>query len=434
MKVFLSWSGTRSRLLAAALRDWLPNVLQLVQPWMSDTDIRSGGRWSADLAKELEQTEIGIICVTPENQDTPWVMFEAGAISKVVATAAVIPYLYDLPSTELKGPLVQFQATAADREGTWKVLVAVNSALNTLALPAEILRRSFEKWWPDLEATVASIPDSREREPHARPDRELLEEVLVLAREGTRSQAEKALMVEQASQLKLQDFAVLTHHLQARLVATRAGLLGLQRHELSAAVLRRLGFISDITEDLLAFTYGVTAAFLSEQGTLVAMAPDAVDIAQLAEVVATRLLRTSAREDLTVSVAMDDSFRTLTVDRSVLMSVVYNLVDNAMHYADRGSTVTLYATRTGPDDHPVLRITSIGEILEDDERATIFDKFVRGRIIQRTGRHHAGAGLGLWVARQLMRHVGGDITVGGDAAARATTFVIHFSSEWVDDV
>ena len=53
MKVFISWSGTRSKLIATALRKWLPYIMQSVEPWMSDTDINAGARWSREIEKEL---------------------------------------------------------------------------------------------------------------------------------------------------------------------------------------------------------------------------------------------------------------------------------------------------------------------------------------------------------------------------------------------
>ena len=67
MKVFLSWSGDKSREVALILNEWLPNVMQWVKPFMSAEDIKKGARWSADVAKELEDTNFGIICVTPDN-------------------------------------------------------------------------------------------------------------------------------------------------------------------------------------------------------------------------------------------------------------------------------------------------------------------------------------------------------------------------------
>jgi hypothetical protein len=55
MKVFISWSGTRSKELANALRDWLPLALSYVKPWVSDKDIGAGDRWAQSIAGELEK-------------------------------------------------------------------------------------------------------------------------------------------------------------------------------------------------------------------------------------------------------------------------------------------------------------------------------------------------------------------------------------------
>ena len=56
MKVFISWSGPTSNRIALAFRDWLPCVLQTVDPYVSSEDIEKGRRWSADIAKELGRT------------------------------------------------------------------------------------------------------------------------------------------------------------------------------------------------------------------------------------------------------------------------------------------------------------------------------------------------------------------------------------------
>ena len=44
MKVFINWSKERSRHIAQSLRDWLPCVLQEVEPWMSNTSERAAAQ------------------------------------------------------------------------------------------------------------------------------------------------------------------------------------------------------------------------------------------------------------------------------------------------------------------------------------------------------------------------------------------------------
>jgi hypothetical protein len=117
MKIFISWSGERSEALAKALREWFPLVLHFVEPWLSQSDIKVGDRWSIEIAKELENCNFGVICITKENVAAPWILFEAGALAKSMQDGRVIPLLLDLDLKELSGPLAQFQAKKADVAG-----------------------------------------------------------------------------------------------------------------------------------------------------------------------------------------------------------------------------------------------------------------------------------------------------------------------------
>jgi hypothetical protein len=158
MKIFISWSGERSRTVAEFLRYWIPEVIQAVQPWMSAEDIDPGVRWSAEIAGELEASKFGIICLTPENITTPWILFEAGALAKTLDSTFVCPYLIDLEPTDLKNPLIQFQAAKADRDGTLSLLRSINQVVGTTILPEDRLKRAFERWWPDLEEVLNNLP------------------------------------------------------------------------------------------------------------------------------------------------------------------------------------------------------------------------------------------------------------------------------------
>jgi hypothetical protein len=134
---------------------------------------------------------VGIICVTPENMSAPWLLFEAGALSKTTASTFVCPYLFNLEATELTGPLAEFQASSADRDGTKRLLRTINSATgNSATLSERQLEDTFDVWWPKLESTLANVGNRPAAEPRqTRTERDMLKEVLDLLRGITRRQS-----------------------------------------------------------------------------------------------------------------------------------------------------------------------------------------------------------------------------------------------------
>src|SRR5260370_7683582 len=108
MKVFIGWSGETSHEVALALHEWLPRVIQAVKPYVSSEDIAKGARWSASIAAELQASSYGIICVTRENSESPWINFEAGALSREIEKSFVTPSFFYLKTPALRGPLPHF--------------------------------------------------------------------------------------------------------------------------------------------------------------------------------------------------------------------------------------------------------------------------------------------------------------------------------------
>ena len=186
MDVFISWSGERSRAAAEALRGWLPKIINAIKPWLSSEDIDKGARWGTDVATRLEAAKAGIICLTPSNLHSDWILFEAGALSKTLKNTFVCPFLIGLTPSDVKPPLAQFQATRAEKEDVLKLLKTLNSALGDNALPEAHIDEAFEVWWPKLESQLKALPaEDAKTKPH-RPDRELLEEILALVRNQSR--------------------------------------------------------------------------------------------------------------------------------------------------------------------------------------------------------------------------------------------------------
>jgi hypothetical protein len=191
-KVFISWSGELSRKLGEALRTWLPGALQYVRPYFTPDDIEKGKKWDSEIASELESSDIGLFCLTPGNTETPWILFEAGALSKKKDKSRVCTILFNLEPTDLKGPMAGFQHTKFVKDDVKKLVAAINSSAGESKLEGPVLDSVFDMWWPKLEQTVTEILGSHDgvQVTGRRPDRELVEEILELTRMNASAQME----------------------------------------------------------------------------------------------------------------------------------------------------------------------------------------------------------------------------------------------------
>lgn len=158
MKVFISWSGEPSRAIGTIFYEWLPTIIQGIEPWMSEHDVEKGAQWLASLSKELQENLFGLICMTPGNLNAPWLMFEAGALSKYGERSRVWTVLHELQNSDVKGPLAQFQHTRIERPEIKRLLQAMNTASGTQLIKDNLLDVSFERGWDALEEMMSTIP------------------------------------------------------------------------------------------------------------------------------------------------------------------------------------------------------------------------------------------------------------------------------------
>jgi hypothetical protein len=189
MGVFISWSGknTKSYMVADALRRWLDQVIQNCDPWMSSQDIDAGQRWATELFAQLDNLSVGIMCVTKANQGEPWLNFEAGALAKQLKAdkpdeSRVCPLLIDMTANDVTGPLKLLQMVPLDEHGVFKILQMVNKYSTPKPLNEEVLKRAFNKWWPDLETDLRQMKVPEQSEKSSRGIPEMLEEILGIVR------------------------------------------------------------------------------------------------------------------------------------------------------------------------------------------------------------------------------------------------------------
>lgn len=180
MKIFISWSGARSKAVAELMSEWIRCVIQATRPWVSSRDIDRGSLWFSEISDALSDVAVGIVCITQENKDKPWILFEAGALSKGLSTQRVCTFLVDLEPSDLRDPLAQFNHTLPQKSNMHLLVRTLNSYLGDQKLEDQILDDAFEMYWPSFQQKFSSAVQDNPVESATAPreDSDILSEIL----------------------------------------------------------------------------------------------------------------------------------------------------------------------------------------------------------------------------------------------------------------
>lgn len=92
-------------------------------------------------------------------------------------------------------------------------------------------------------------------------------------------------------------------------------------------------------------------------------------------------------------------------DRRWMAEALFNLLDNAVKYGKKGSNITISVRKLGTLVE--IAVKDENEIIPDEERTRIFERFYRGK----NERVKEGIGVGLYLTRQIVEKQGGYVSV-----------------------
>jgi two-component system sensor histidine kinase KdpD len=124
-----------------------------------------------------------------------------------------------------------------------------------------------------------------------------------------------------------------------------------------------------------------------------------------------------------IVVDVPDDVPPVPMDHAQIEQVLTNLVENALKYSPRGSTITIQARVLAPNRDLEVRVTDQGIGIPPHELDAIFSKFYRVQNVYlpwASGRPPAGTGLGLAISAAIILAHGGRIWAESQPGAGAT--------------
>ena len=115
-----------------------------------------------------------------------------------------------------------------------------------------------------------------------------------------------------------------------------------------------------------------------------------------------------------------DALPEVCVDREAMLTVLTNLLDNALKYTENEKEISLRVRHQR--GHVIFSVEDNGIGLTRQERRRIFEPFYQ--CDQKLSRVREGCGLGLSIVRHIIRAHRGEITVTGEPS-KGSAFHVH---------
>ncbi|MDR0918748.1 MAG: toll/interleukin-1 receptor domain-containing protein [Oscillospiraceae bacterium] len=159
MKIFISWSGETSNKIAEILKRFMEEFYNDVEIFLSSHSIEKGTRPISEISKELENCNYGLICLTKTNLDAPWILYEAGALSKFIETSRIVPLLFGVSEISPKNPLNNFQGVIHwEKEDEYKKsMKKLFYQIKDKEMTDKTFDVIFEKFFPDFKDEVEKL-------------------------------------------------------------------------------------------------------------------------------------------------------------------------------------------------------------------------------------------------------------------------------------
>ena len=298
--------------------------------------------------------------------------------------------------------------------------------------PDEALGRRAEEALPGWEAVAPLIPIATEPGPGSLEAKvvplELEGRELWLSISGVRFSdgvvyAFRSLTEERAlDELKGEFIATVSHELRTPLAAIYGSAQTLLRDDLELDETnerRLLDVIAQESERLSRIADDILFANKLDSGQFI-LGEKRVDLSSLAQDVVDEMRALFAdREDISIELAMPETIAPLHGDSDKLRQVLLNLVDNAVKYSPEGGRIEL--TVEAQDRRVRISVQDEGIGIAPLEQRRIFGKFYR--VDPQLARGVGGTGLGLYICRELVRRMGGRLSVTSEEGA-GSIFVV----------